>query len=335
MKHLVKMTILGCALLGLTTVSCKSKEEPDDPTRKQQEQATVLDHLVIEEVFYNGNWIQYTAKIGVPYQDDAYIKIHNPTQQTLYLDGLALAMTYFSSDAQLELSKDVDFRETSVGISKMVQFPGSGQEYAIAPGKSVLVAQLAIDHTKDREDGTRGCAGSFDLSKADFQWTSRARIEYDELPFNEHVPTCSVIYSEDEFFVQDNRTLDISRGRGLLALVKLGVADKKELRNAEYEWVASWNTSAGGHAHGNSNVTFLKIPNSWVIDAVNLCPKNGFKWYVASRTLDAGWTNTTDRVSKERPLGKSLIRKHDGKSIVDTNNSTLDFAEGEASVRIK
>lgn len=338
MNYLSKKGLLLCVLMGLCLVGCRSKEEPDDPNKKtarpERVQGESLDHLIIEEIFYAGNYQIFTPKIGFRYKEDSYIKIHNPTKETLYLDGLALLVTHFSSNHQLELSKSCDFTQTHLATSNMVQFPGTGKDYPIASGKSVLVARVAMDHTKDRPDGQKGCPSSFDLSKADFQWMSREQLENDDLPFNEKVPSCSVIYSQQTLFEQDNLPLSISNGMGVLALVKLGVADKKDLEKEEYLWHCSWNSAGGGHAHGSSGV-FLKIPNEWVIDAVNLCPKTSFRWPIVHQSIDAGWTNTTDPVSKERMEGKSLIRKHNGRSYEDTNNSTVDFTEQEASVRTK
>lgn len=339
MKYFSKAGLLACALIGLSVVSCKSKEEPDDPNKSKERLGSTdaaPDHLIIQEVFYAGNYhVQGTQafSVGTTYKDDAYIKIYNPTKETKYLDGLALLMTQFSSDAQLELSQSCDHRDTHVGVSTMIQFPGSGKEHAIPAGQSVLVARAAMDHTKDRPSGEKGCPNSFDLTQANFQWLTKEQIADEELPVNEKVPSLTMVYSDGSFFDQESRELSIAKGTGVLALAKIEV-DKKELKGEAYEWQCSWNNAAGGHSHGNS-ATFLKIPNKWIIDAVNLCPKNGFKWYVINRALDKGWTNTNDPVSKERPNGKSLVRKHNGKSYVDSNDSTVDFEEVEASVRKK
>lgn len=339
MKYFSKVGVLACALMGLAVVGCKSKEEPDDPNRPnrhtEETSETALDHLIIEEIFYVGNYYEQTngsIKVPLPYKQDAYIKIYNPTKETKYLDGLVLLMSQFSSNKQHELGKDADFRETHVGASTVLQFPGTGKEYALEPGKSVLVARAAMDHTQDREDGQKGCPTSLDLSKADFQWMTPDQIEEDELPVSKNVPSLKVVYADNSFGDQDSRVMEIHQGTGLLALAKLGV-DNAKLESSEYEWSTTYK-SLGSHAH-TGNATMLKIPNDWIIDAVNLCPKEGFKWYIASKDLDKGWTNTIDGISKVRPLGKALRRKHNGKSYEDTNNSTTDFEEVEASYRKK
>lgn len=330
MKHLTNRGLVVFALAALALSSCKSKEEPDDPNRKNNEKVATLDHLIIQEVFHSGNW----HPRGYPTKDDAYIKIYNPTNKTVYLDGMALLMTPFSSNIQLELGQDCDFRETHIAGDKVIQFPGKGEEYPIEPGKVILVAHTAIDYTKDVEDGTAANPNSFDLSNANFEWLTKEQINEDDRKDNEKVPNMSVIYSGREFFDQTSPSFTISSGYGLIALVKLGVP-AKDLEKDEYKWECTWNNASGGHGHGGSG-TYLKIPNAWIVDAVNLCPKEAFKWYISSRTIDAGWTSAmTHRPSKKKPLGLALVRKHDGKNFVDTNNSTVDFEVVEPSLRVK
>ncbi|MDO4692856.1 MAG: DUF4876 domain-containing protein [Porphyromonadaceae bacterium] len=330
MKHLTKKGLVVCALAALALSGCKSKEEPDDPNRKNNSKVETLDHLIIQEIFHAGNW----HPRGYYTKDDTYIKIHNPTNKTMYLDGMALLMTPFSSNRQLELSKDCDFRETHVAVDKLVQFPGKGQEYPVEPGKAVLVAHTAVDYTKDGDDGTAANPNSFDLSIADFEWLTKEQIEEDDRKDNTKVPNLSVIYVGDTFFDQRAAGFAIHSGTGLLALVKLGVP-AKDLEKEEYKWECTWNQASGGHSHGG-NGTYLKIPNAWIVDAVNLCPKEGFKWYIVSRTIDAGWTSAmSHRPSRRKPHGLALVRKHDGKNFVDTNNSTVDFEIVEPSLRMK
>ena len=68
------------------------------------------------------------------------------------------------------------------------------------------------------------------------------------------------------------------------------------------------------------------VPNSWVLDAVNLIVEEVFYTLSFDTSLDAGYTycGTTD-LDPER-YGKAVIRKKDGNGyLVDTNNSASDF----------
>ena len=74
----------------------------------------------------------------------------------------------------------------------------------------------------------------------------------------------------------------------------------------------------------------LKIPNNWIVDAVNLSTQSGFEWIVTSSSLDSGWTYVAKDEGDASRYGKSVRRKvlseNNGKPIFkDTNNSTEDF----------
>jgi hypothetical protein len=72
-----------------------------------------------------------------------------------------------------------------------------------------------------------------------------------------------------------------------------------------------------------------KIPNSYILDAVNVSQKTGFEWLVTSEILDMGWTYAGDKTDER--YGKAVIRKplgvlDNGKPFLqDSNNSTVDF----------
>lgn len=333
MKQFVKKGLILSSLVALALAGCKSKETPDDPNRIKE---VALDHLIIKEVFSTGTWHQ-RGKSGYKYDEDAYIKIYNPTKNTLYLDSLALITTGFSSAQQLELNKDCDFRQTHVAVNRMIQFPGTGKEYPIEPGKEVLIARVAVDHTQ-KTDLFDGNPNSLDLTKANFEWMTAEQIEEDgNHTENINVPNLITVYSGgSEFFDgEDDKSspLSLSQSPGLLALVKLGVSSAN-LNKEQYKWECSWNTGIGGHGHG-SNGTYLKIPNEWIIDAVNICPKDAFKWHIVNNSIDSGYTAVVKEASKENPKSNALVRKHDGKNFVDTNNSTVDFEETTPSVTAK
>ena len=73
-----------------------------------------------------------------------------------------------------------------------------------------------------------------------------------------------------------------------------------------------------------------KIPNQWIVDAVNIAPKEEFQWLLTSEALDSGWTYSSERQSDVGRYGKAVRRKVSNsdankKQYQDTNNSTVDF----------
>ena len=69
-----------------------------------------------------------------------------------------------------------------------------------------------------------------------------------------------------------------------------------------------------------------QIPNSWIIDAVNLSIKSLFRWIIVDPSVDMGWAycGTVDKDIKR--YDKVIRRKRDASGwLIDTNNSTHDF----------
>lgn len=69
------------------------------------------------------------------------------------------------------------------------------------------------------------------------------------------------------------------------------------------------------------------LPNSWVIDAVNLSPATGPQWLVTDPSLDKGYASVSAIDFDENRFGKCVRRKVDAGThkLVDTNDSSADF----------
>ena len=72
-----------------------------------------------------------------------------------------------------------------------------------------------------------------------------------------------------------------------------------------------------------------KVPNSWILDGVNLSVESVHEWNVLDASIDAGWTYCGKVDKDETRFNKSVIRKQDANGkYIDTNNSTNDFIPG-------
>lgn len=326
-----KLPLVAMAIAVLFACDSKRTKKNTEPEIKE------LDHLIIEEVYYAGS---AHAK-GYMYKSDAYLKITNPTKEVKYLDKLALAVSTFSSNSLLELGKDVDHTMTHLGAARIMQFPGDGKTYPIQPGKSVIVANAAVNHKispkdEDGDDKRFFNSASIDLTGANFEWLTDEQLGDDDFELNEKAINLLPIYSaasraneDDQWEANDARAFGITSG--VVALIKLG-ASVEELKKPEYLWKYYANNSAGGHAHAKSGKC-LKVPNTWIIDAVNICPKQEFKWYIIGRDIDAGYASVRLASESDAQLsGKAIVRRHDGRNFVDTNNSTQDFEVKTASL---
>ncbi|MCF0235440.1 MAG: DUF4876 domain-containing protein [Bacteroidaceae bacterium] len=323
-------------LAALTVASCQKNEVVPDSHQ-------TVDHLLITEVASSGTWHE---SWGREYDYDDYLRITNPSPTTQYLDGLALAKTGLVATKIVNLPAGSDFRTTHFGAGVLLRFPGSvgGTSYPIAPGASIIIARAAVDHTAkptEKSGFWLWNPGSYDLSKANFEWASAAQLQnQNDFPDNPGVPNMTTIFP-----VQAHRRTNPERilpTEGALALVRIPaeVTDSMLLKMADYKWPLNETTAAraggalesgGGHLtdYDYNPVVLIKIPNAWVIDAVQICPQRDRVWNLIEG-LDKGsasvFTSAIDRKRNLRSyVGKALSRKHDGRKYVDTNNSEVDF----------
>ena len=122
--------------------------------------------LVLKELYYTGckngegEWDTYFR--------DQFWEIYNNSTETVYADGLcltALSNTYSSYDFSVFYEYDIANPEKYLFVKTVWQIPGSGTQYPVKPGESIVVAQWATNHTSDN----LGTANSVDLTGADFE----------------------------------------------------------------------------------------------------------------------------------------------------------------------
>ena len=118
-------------------------------------------------------------EIGDSYHGAKYIELFNNSDQILDPDGMILGFGwYFWRDYDgWPCTLSVPFRTDPNGIwaRSAARFPGSGHEYPMAPGATVVVAKSAIDHTSVHRSLS-------DLSTAEFRVPNRRSREQPERP---------------------------------------------------------------------------------------------------------------------------------------------------------
>lgn len=348
MKNLLKSGLL-LAAIGLTVfTSCRRDGDEKVPSSK-----TEIDHLLIQEVYYTGTYYTRTSRgkeFTISYNDDKYIKIYNPTSKTIYLDNYALAVHVFNPSNRIDLRDEYNFMKTHFGVATMTLFGGNGTQHPLHPGKSVLVAQKAIDHKAEKEKELKeneedpktykGLDHLLDLSKADFQWATK---DEDGKPIGKE-NVMRLTYSNGMWAPgEEMQDFDIKTSF-VVALLKLDDTPenmkKTFLEEAEYtkadeiakrKYYKEIAYKFGGH-HDQTQIV-LTIPYDWVKDAVTVCPDRDFKWPVVTPQIDKGHKGVqeTSKEKIEKHAGKALTRKFDGNKYVDDNNSTSDFEVVNAS----
>ena len=252
--------------------------------------------FIIEEIFFAG-----TATLeGKQYFGDQYIKLYNPTNKVLYADGLVLADSEFLTVNKRDYTPNVMAEAFTAG--SMVQIPGTGTQYPVQPGKSIVIAEQGINHKENNPN-------SIDLSKADFENFYPPKVkDVDGVGVTNNIN----LYGIFIFNNRGNRSYVIARFPEGTATATL-----------QYDYEYKVGTKL-------MQRQALKIPNNWIVDAVNLSTQSGFEWIVTAPSLDAGYTYVANDEKDASRYGKSVRRKvlseNNGKPIFkDTNNSTEDF----------
>ena len=252
--------------------------------------------FIIEEIFFAGT----ATPEGKQYFGDQYIKLYNPTDRVLYADGLVLADSEFLTVTKRDYTPNIMAEAFTAG--SMVQIPGTGTQYPVQPGASIVIAEQGINHKENNPN-------SIDLSKADFE--------------NFYPPKVKDV---DGVGVTNNINLHgifIFNNRGNRSYVIARFPEGTTTTTLQYDYEYKVATKL-------MQRQALKIPNNWIVDAVNLSTKTGFEWIVTAPSLDAGYTYVTNAEGDASRYGKSVRRKvlsqNNGKTVFkDTNNSTEDF----------
>ena len=262
--------------------------------------------MVIEEIFFTSSVFSGTQR---PYTDDQYLILTNNSDHLIYADSLAIVESKFQSDMQWELTPDL--MKDAITVSWLYLIPGNGTSVPVEAGESIIIALNAKNHTIVNSN-------SIDLSGAQFEF-------YDVSPntefFDEDNPGATNLikwYSDLWSYTMLN-----NKGSKSYGIVRMHSDYDMFIESNYYKYTYVVNAAWGTYESSGDGYF---IPNSWVIDWVNLAIKNEWAWNVASPLLDSGWTYCAETSSDKSRYGTSVIRKRDSNGrLVDTNNSTTDF----------
>lgn len=302
----------------------------------------VVGDFVIKQIYYAGS----DRSNGALYRDQ-FIEIYNNTDRTLYADSLYFGRLwgkqtpsntthYFQENGQLDWTKSLGMNNPNantdyVYVRDMFMIPGSGKDYPIAPGASIVIAQNAINHKVPYTDGDgeeqpiRNPELTVDLSKADFE------VFYGDIPGvnplasdvnNPAVPNVEVIKPQGRDWLLDNL------GRDSYFLFK-------GKSRSEVDALASYHAPLINPPSETAD-KYIQLPNTWINDAVEVQPN-----IPTSRipkklnfALDAGFTFVSEGgYSSQAVIRKTLRKVGDRRILKDSNNSTEDFMVIKANPR--
>ena len=268
--------------------------------------------FVISEIYYTGT----TTPENKSYSDDQYMKITNNSDVTLYADGIAILESEFLTTDKQDYTPDL--MNTDFSVDACYVIPGSGTDVPVEPGESLLIAINAINHKEANPN-------SFDLSNADFEF-------YDESSNEKYIDPDGKATNLDKWYCY-TATVYMFHSRGYHSYAIAKMKTDKETWLKDYAYTAAYTWTFMEWTFDQEKDTF-RVPNEWILDAVNLSVESEFQWIVTSSALDAGWTYCGKVDKDPERFNKAVIRKTDSNGkYVDTNNSANDFnAEAKPSM---
>lgn len=303
-----------------------------------------LGDLVIKQYYYAGS----DTKLGANFRDQ-FIEIHNNSDQTIYADGLYLVFlegnvnnnvaNYTLPNGQYNWSQtagggtaaNTDYVYSNI----LIKVPGNGSQYPILPGRSIVVAQTALNHKVPFNDingagvAIQDPSKTVDLSQADFEtYMGDYNLSNGKKPFlwdiqNIMVPDMLVNYWS---IASNDLILNVN------SMLGVGI-----LRATDAE-ITGWKKVAAPKAPVGT--LFLQIPKKYIIDGVDITDKEQKAPKDFPSDIDASRTFIVNNagLAEGTFTGLSVIRKTkeiiSGRVVLqDTNNSANDFVTIKANPR--
>lgn len=289
---------------------------------------------VIKQIYFAGS----NTTTGASFRDQ-FIEIYNNSDSVLYADSLyigeALGIQNFTAvniyrqpNSQYDWSKaqgmptNIDANNDYVYTRALLMIPGTGKQYPVQPGKSIVLAQTAVNHKAPftGSDGkviaARDPSLTIDLSGADFEayyapFLPRPLASDIDNPL---VPNVDVLSYNGTDLI-----LETSGRMGYIIFKNPGTTAIKDLPKYPYPTIAPPSASAD---------RYYQIPRSFIIDAVetqtNVATSRVPKKLIAS--LDALYTYVPNGIYSSQSVIRKTQAIVNGRIILkDTNNSAEDF----------
>lgn len=297
-----------------------------------------LGDWVIKQVYYGGS----STSNGALFRDQ-FIEIYNNSNEVLYADGLYISQIHgkndkiadidvtspvFQSNGQFNWANSIGMNVTNanngyVYLKSLFMIPGTGKEYAVQPGASIIIAQNAQNH-KSAYTGADGKSISvkdpsltIDLSKADFETYYGNLSGINPLPSDADNPT-----------VPNVKVLVTGIGARDMILNNNGYEAIIIFKSETDPMLLPAFPSPEEKAVSGSTVMFKQFPVTRIIDGVDIAhttpSTRGAKRIPDA--VDAGFTFTLGGAYSSQSVIRKTSKTVSGRRILkDTNNSTADF----------
>ncbi|MFZ5940378.1 MAG: DUF4876 domain-containing protein [Bacteroidota bacterium] len=261
--------------------------------------------LVIKEYYYSA----CLTPAENQYSADQFVEIYNNSADTAYLDGISLIEHESYGLEPYYFSWITD----SIVCRMIWTIPGEGRDYPLAPGHGAVLARDAFDH---RSDPLGNPLCPVDLAHADFEFFVYTASGDDiDGPYSPNL-------IEDLFTFRGSDIIFHTRGGSAIALVKIPGNDEERKDFIAHNLVQREAVVSTRY--------YGKIPNDWVLDAVEVVFDEAHAVYKRFPVeLDAGYTYNPAGAKSGTCLRRKVAEVIDGRVVYqDTNNSCEDFLTG-------
>ena len=255
--------------------------------------------VVIGKVYYAGSKDMNNKN----YLAGRYIELFNQSDSVVDVAGMYVTLLESESTPAYTLANLHEKFADSVVLAKQIFRIPADKPYQVQPGKTVLLANSAVDHVPSAPQENNLTTANFEAKDA----TGRTRN-------NPDVPALTLVYSAYTSISQMN-------------LLQGGPCGVALFRTAED--VSAWGkTYAYGKVKG---MEFVKIPVRYITDAVDILKRGNQGVDINTKrlypNLDAGYTNIKSASGYTGELVVRKVARRVGQRLIlqDTNNSSNDF----------
>lgn len=269
--------------------------------------------LIFKEIFYSGTKYTTTSGGTANYFRNQFYEIYNNSQITIYLDGTHFAnLTPTKSTRELPVWPEADGNKY-VYAERIWKIPGTGTQYPLEPGESVVISQFAANHQLEIY-----CPASpVDCSKSEFEFNMN-NANFPDQPADD---MSHVFYDGKSEMGTIPQYLTSVFG-GAYVIFKIPEGDT-------YDPVGN-ETLKTTDLSSTSTKLYAKIPVEYILDAVEAVDNEAaIQNKRVPATLDAGATYVGATYNSLGVARKKTGTNDNGTPILqDTNNSTDDFIHG-------
>ena len=236
---------------------------------------------VIKQIYYAGS----DTKNGALFRDQ-FIEIHNNSNKVMYADGLHIgflegninntlaSFTLPSGQFDWSLSPNNSIGSLAntdyVYASAIIKLPGTGNQYPVQPGESIVIAQTGINHkapyTNLKGDDVKiiDPTLTIDLSKADFEtYLGDYYLQMGENPLNTDIQNPLIPDVEIVTWDWNNKDMLLNSNSRNAVVILSGVTDA-EIKS--FPKIANPQKPTGN--------TFVRLPKTLIMDGVDIGNRN-------------------------------------------------------------